>query len=58
MDGTQNYVVRVTPEPDGTHIWQFQQVVGRAPSFEAAKSVIEAGAAYFEATGLNPYESY
>lgn len=47
--------VRLQPSPDGRYIWQFRKVVSYAPTVEAAKDFVEAGAEFFQTMHRNPY---
>lgn len=55
LDGTSHALVRTKPMPDGRYLWQFRKVVSFAPTIEAAREFVEAGAEFFDVMRRNPY---
>jgi hypothetical protein len=55
LQGSKDSVVRCRPMPDGRYLWQFRKVISYAPSLEAAKDYVEAGAEFFAVMHRNPY---
>lgn len=55
LQGSARAFVRTRPMPDGRYLWQFRKVVSYAPTIDAAKEYVEAGAEFFEVMHRNPY---
>lgn len=55
LQGFTNALVRLEPTVDGRYLWQFRKVASYAPSIEAARDYVEAGAEFFQTMRRNPY---